>query len=261
MTPRREFETLDWDEWLSVQKYHDFNKYFHYGQWRCWYDFGMGALGDWGAHLIDTAHRFLELGLPEEIIPLKLEGHNDYFFPMSSTIQFNFPKRGNMPPVEITWYDGVNNIPAVPDGYGVSEIDPNIPSVGGGKIQPTKLNSGKEIYSKNLIFKGGSHGSTLSIIGEEKARDMANKLPEVLESPSDHYANFLLSYQVKEETRSPFEISDPLSQVFCLGVMAQRLNRKIEFDRDTMRVTNDAFADAFLTGIPPRKGWNEFYKM
>ena len=254
-------ETLDWDKWLSAQSYHDFNKDLHYGQWRCWYDFGMGALGDWGAHIIDTAHRFLELGLPEEIIPLKLTGHNDFFFPMSSTIQFNFPKRNNMPPVEITWYDGVDNIPAVPEGYGVSELDPNIPPVAGSKIQPAKLNPGKEIYSKDLIFKGGSHGSTLSIIPEEKAKDMANKLPEVPRSPSNHYANFLLACQGKEETRSPFEIAGPLSQVFCLGVMAQRLNRKIEFDRDTKRVKNDAFADAFLTGAPPRKGWEEYYKL
>ncbi len=120
---------------------------------RFWY----GSLGDWGAHIIDTVHEFLELGLPEEVTPLKLSGHNDYFFPMSSTIEFKFPKRGgNMPPVVITWYDGVDNIPSVPEGYGVSEIDPNIPSVAGGKIQPAKLNPpGKEIYSKELTFKGG----------------------------------------------------------------------------------------------------------
>ncbi|MDD4776696.1 MAG: Gfo/Idh/MocA family oxidoreductase [Fermentimonas sp.] len=254
-------ETLDWDTWLMARNYHDYNKDFHYGQWRCWYDFGMGALGDWGAHIIDTAHRFLDLGLPEEVTPLKLSGHNDFFFPMSSTIEFKFPKRGNMPPVVITWYDGVDNIPSVPEGYGVSELDPNIPSVGGGQIQPAKLNPGKEIYSKELTFKGGSHGSTLSIIPEEKAKDMEKNLPEVPKSPSNHFANFLLSCQGKEESRSPFEISGPLSQVFCMGVAAQRLNRKIVFDRETKRVTNDAFADAFLTGEPPRKGWEDFYKI
>ncbi|MFT3903049.1 MAG: Gfo/Idh/MocA family oxidoreductase [Niabella sp.] len=252
--------TLDWDTWNMAQFYHEYNKDYHYGQWRCWYDFGMGALGDWGAHIIDTAHEFLNLGLPEEVNPVKLTGYNDYFFPMSSTIEFKFPKRGKMPPVTITWYDGVDNIPAVPDGYGVSEIDPNIPSVGGGKIQPAKLNPGKEIYSKELTFKGGSHGSTLSIIPEEKAKAMEKKLPDVPQSPSNHFANFLLACQGKEKTRSPFEISGPLSQVFCLGVMAQRLNKKIVFDRQTKRITNDAFADAYLTGAPPRKGWDEFYK-
>lgn len=254
-------QTLDWDVWTMAQRYHEFNKDFHYGQWRCWYDFGMGALGDWGAHILDTVHEFLDLGLPEEVNPLRLSEHNDYFYPMSSTIEFKFPKRGNMPPLVVTWYDGLDNIPAVPEGYGVSEIDPNIPTVGGGKIQPAKLNPGKEIYSKELTFKGGSHGSTLSIIPEEKAKAMEKNLPEVPKSPSNHFANFLLSCQGKEKTRSPFEISAPLSQVFCLGVAAQRLNRKIVFDRETKRVTNDRFADAFLTGEPPRKGWEDYYKI
>lgn len=254
-------ETLDWDTWLMSRDYHAYNKDFHNGQWRCWYDFGMGALGDWGAHIIDTAHRFLDLGLPEEITPLKLTGHNDFFFPMSSTIEFKFPKRGDMPPVVITWYDGVDNIPPVPEGYGKMELDPNIPAVAGGKIQPARLNPGKEIYSKELTFKGGSHGSILTIIPDEKAKELEKSLPEIPESTSNHFANFLLACQGKEQTRSPFEISGPLSQVFCLGVAAQRLNRKIVFDRDTKRATNDAFADAFLIGEPPRKGWEDFYKI
>ncbi|MFC3336857.1 hypothetical protein [Flavobacterium palustre] len=104
-------EGMDWNTWLMARPYHDYSDKYHQGNWRCWYDFGMGALGDWGAHILDTAHEFLDLGLPYEVNPIKLEGHNDYFFPMSSTIQFKFPKRGNMPPMNITWYDGVNNMP------------------------------------------------------------------------------------------------------------------------------------------------------
>jgi predicted dehydrogenase len=254
-------ETLDWDTWLSAAMYHDFSDKFHYGNWRCWYDFGMGALGDWGAHILDTAHEFLDLGLPNEVTAVKLEGHNDYFYPMSSTLLFRFPQRGGMPAVDVTWYDGVNNVPQVPAGYGTSDIDPNIPTVAGGKLQPSKLNPGKIIYSKNLTFKGGSHGSTLSIIPADKAEAMKSKLPEVPESPSNHYANFLLACLGKEKTRSPFEIHGPLSQVFSLGVMAQRLNTKLLFDRKTKRVTNNAFADAMLTQITPRKGWEQYYKL
>ncbi|HRP32350.1 MAG TPA: Gfo/Idh/MocA family oxidoreductase [Agriterribacter sp.] len=253
--------TLDWDDWLAAAQWHDYNHDYHLGQWRCWYDFGMGALGDWGAHILDTAHQFLELGLPNEVTSLKAEGHNDYFFPMSTTLLFRFPRRKNMPAVDITWYDGVNNIPAVPEGYGVSELDPNIPPTGTGKIQPAKLNPGKIIYSKELTFKGGSHGSTLSIIPEEKAKAMAAKLPVVPQSTSNHYANFLLACSGKEKTRSPFEIAGPLSQVFCLGVIAQRLNDRLLFDRETKRITNNHFADALLTGMPPRKGWEQYYKV
>lgn len=252
--------SLDWDTWIGVANYNDYNKDYINGQWRCWYDYGMGALGDWGAHIMDTVHEFLDLGLPYEVNPVRLEGHNPFFYPMSSTLEFKFPKRGKMPPMVITWYDGLDNIPSVPDGYGVSELDPNIPPTSVGKIQPAKLNPGKEIYSKELIFKGGSHGSVLEIIPEEKAREMAGKLPEVPKSPSNHYANFLLACQGREKARSSFDISGPLSQVFCLGVMAQRLGTKIEFDRHTKKITNNPLANILLAG-EPRTGWEEFYKL
>ncbi|HLQ99835.1 MAG TPA: hypothetical protein VK102_05625, partial [Sphingobacterium sp.] len=120
---------------------------------------------------------------------------------------------------------------------------------------------GKIIYSEDLIFKGGSHASTLSIIPEEKAKEMENKLPEVPKTPSNHFANFLKACKGEEKTRSPFAISGPLSQVFSLGVIAQRLNAKLEFDPDTKRITNNSFADALLTGPSPRKGWEQYFKV
>jgi hypothetical protein len=252
---------MDWDTWLMSKPHQHYNDKYHYGNWRCWYDFGMGALGDWGAHILDTVHEFLDLGLPYEINPTYLEGHNDYFFPMSSTIQFRFPRRGDMPAMDIKWYDGVNNQPPLPSGYGISALDPNIPTVAGGKIQAAKLNPGKIIYSNDLIFKGGTHGSTLSIIPENKAQDMASQLPVVPKSTSNHFANFILSCMGKEKTRSPFEVFGPLSQVFSLGVIAQRLNTPIKFDRLTKTVTNNEFANAMLAGLPPRKGWEQFYKL
>ncbi|MDD4821968.1 MAG: Gfo/Idh/MocA family oxidoreductase [Bacteroidales bacterium] len=253
--------TLDWDLWHGTAPYHEFNEQYHQGNWRCWYDFGMGALGDWGAHILDTAHEFLKLDLPTVIDPLRIDGHTDYFFPMASTILFHFPKRKGMPACDVTWYDGVNNLPPLPKGYGVSELDPNIPAAGGNSLQASSLNPGKIIYSKDLTFKGGTHGSTLSIIPAEKAKEMASKLPEVPKMGSNHYSNFLLACTGAEKTRSPFETFGPLSQVFSLGVMAQRLNTRIEFDPETKTITNNAFANAMLTGIPPRSGWEQYYKI
>ena len=252
---------MDWNTWLSASHHHDYNRDYHNGQWRCWYDFGMGALGDWGAHILDTIHEFLHLGLPIEINPLYLKDHNRFFYPMSSTILFKLPERENMPAVDITWYDGLDNIPQVPEGYGVSEIDPNVPAVAGGKLKPAKLNPGKEIYSETLTFKGGSHGSTLSIIPDEKAREMEAKLPEVPESTSNHYANFLLACMGKEKTRSPFSVSGPLSQVFCLGVISQWMAERLIFDRDKKQIVNNPLANQLLWGAVPRKGWEEYYKL
>jgi predicted dehydrogenase len=251
--------TLDWNIWQMATQGHEYNKNFVNGQWRCWYDFGMGALGDWGAHLIDTAHQFLDLGLPYEVDPVKLEGHNNFFYPMSSTLSFKFPKRGSMPSVEVMWYDGVNNLPPIPAGYGASTLDPNIPPPSNGALQPVRLNPGKIIYSKGLTFKGGSHGSTLSIIPEEKAKEMASILPTVPASPSDHFKNFLLACQGKEQTRSPFSVAGPLSQVFCLGVLAQWTGSKLEFDREKKMITNNKKANELLVGPPPRKDWEQYY--
>ncbi|GEM68715.1 dehydrogenase [Sphingobacterium mizutaii NBRC 14946 = DSM 11724] len=253
--------TIDWDLWQMQTIGHNYNKDFINGQWRCWFDFGMGALGDWGAHILDTSHEFLKLGLPTEVGAEMLEGHNSFFFPMSSTLKFSFPKRKGMPALDIMWYDGINNLPPIPEGYGVSGLDPNIPPPSTGNLEPAKLNPGKIIYGKDLTFKGGSHGSTLSIIPEQKAKDIANKLPVVPESPSNHFANFLKACKGEEKTRSPFEIAGPLSQVFCLGVIAQRLNGKFKFDPVKKEITNDKFANALLIGPPPRTGFEQYYKV
>ncbi len=254
---------MDWDLWHTTQQHHEFSPKYHPGNWRSWYDFGMGALGDWGAHILDTVHEFLDLGLPYEVDPIKLEGWNNYFFPMSSTLRFKFPRRGEMPPVQITWYDGIGNYPQLPDGYGVSKMGDDVPTINGQKASAhaVALNPGKIIYSKDLIFKGGSHGSTLEIIPKAKAEAMKSKLPEVPKSPSNHYENFLLACMGEEKTRSPFEVFGPLCQTFCLGVIAQRLNQKIVFDREKKIIVDNPFANTLLVGNPPRKGWEEFYKM
>jgi hypothetical protein len=152
-------------------------------------------------------------------------------------------------------------LPPVPQGYGNVVLDPNIPPPSNGQMIPSKLNPGKIIYSKELTFKGGSHGSILSIIPEEKAKEMESKLPEVPKSPSNHFANFLLACKGQEKTRSPFEIAGPLSQVFCLGVLAQQLNTKLIFDPKTKQITNNPVANQLLTGAEPRKAWKQYYRL
>ena len=255
--------TLDWDTWLSQVPFHDYNKDYMNGDWRCWYDFGNGALGDWGAHILDTAHEFLKLGLPTAIRAVKLEGHNPHVFPMASTLSFQFAARGDgLPACEVLWHDGTANFPELPKGFGQSVATEGVPPPGGGATAAAdKLSPGKEIYSDELTFKGGSHGSTLSIIPEERAKDMAAKLPAVPKSPSNHFKNFLLACKGQEICRSRFEVAGPLSQVLALGVIAQRLNAQLAFDPATRQITNDKVANALLAGPPPRKGWEQYYKV
>ncbi len=254
-------QNMDWDTWLGACQYHTFSDKYHQGNWRCWYDFGMGALGDWGAHILDTIHEFLNLGLPYEVTMKYAKGHNDYFYPFSSTILFRFGARDGMPPCDITWYDGIDNLPPLPANYGANTQTANVPSTNQGDPKPMKLNPGKIIYTPTLTFKGGSHGSTLSMLPSAKADEVKQHLPEVPKSPSNHYVNFLHAIQGTEKTRSPFEINGVLSEVFCLGVIAQRLNTQLFFDPRTKQFTNNDFANSLLAGMPPRKGWEDFYKI
>ena len=86
-------------------------------------------------------------------------------------------------------------------------------------------------------------------------------LRSVPASPSNHYANFLKACKGEEKTRSPFSIAGPLSQVFSLGVMAQKLNTTISFDRNSKKITNNKLANQMLVGNEPRKGWEQYYKV
>jgi len=250
---------LDWEQWLdTAAATHPYSDKLHPQEWRSWFDYGSGAFGDWGPHILDTCHRFLELGLPETITAVKREGSNDFIFPQANTTRFNFPARSTMPACEVTWYDGRKNQPELEAEY----CDPKTnKETGETTLNPTRLKDpGKVLYSKDLVFVGGSHASPLTIVPREKFMDMRKSLPKFSQKNSNHYANFLLACKGEEETRSPFSIGGPLNQVFNLGVLSQRFGGEIKFDRTTKQITNNKVAQAFLAPAP-RKGWEEFYSM
>jgi len=248
---------LDWEQWHDVVGAHrPYSRRLHPQEWRSWYEFGSGAFGDWGPHILDTCHRFLELGLPDKIVPLALEGTNSLVFPQASTVQFKFPERGpGLPACDVTWYDGQENIPSVLPEYVERLTDPKT-----GELMSINERPGKILYSKDLVFQGGSHGSPLRIEPRETFKEMYDSLPDYPKKNSNHYANFLLACKGEETARSPFSVSGPLVQVFNLGILSQRLGATLEFDRERQQITNNATAQALLDPVP-RKGWEEFYNL
>ena len=235
---------LDWDQWIDSAPEHPFSRKLHPQEWRSWFDYGSGCFGGWGAHILGTCHRFLKLGYPNKIAAVYRDGANPLVFPQASTIRFDFPARDGMPPCTVTWYDGVDNLPKEePEIVGEIGKDP-----------------GKIIYAKDLVFRGGTHSDPLRIVPREKFIEMRESLPTFPQKNSNHYANFLLACKGEEESRSPFDVSGPLSQVFNLGVIAQRLGGELEFDTEQKRITNNEAANALLDPAP-RKGWEEFHRL
>ena len=235
---------MDWPVWTGPAPEHPFSKKLHPQEWRSWYDYGCGAFGDWGPHILDTAHRFLKLGLPTAIEAIKRDGANPLVYPQASTIRFKFPEREGMPACDVTWYDGIGNYP---------EVDKSLGDV-------AFKNPGKIIYGKDLTFQGGSHSTTLQIIPREKFMEMRGSLPKLSGKNSNHYANFILACKGEEEARSPFSVSGPLTQVFNLGIIAQNLGGDLKFDPKTNSIVGNAEAQALLDPAP-RAGWEEFYKL
>lgn len=246
--------TLDWDSWLSSAPAHPFSKDLAYGEWRCWYDYGNGCMGDWGAHILDTIHRFTLGGdLPTEVAISNCTGHNAYVFPIQDTLTMKFPKKGNHGDVTVEWYEGLDNKPALPEGFFYQTNKGLFPasSANDGLIDP-QLKPGKEIYlADGSVWQGLSHSSTLMRCGDKFK-------PAFEKSHNDHWRNFLLACRGEEEAKSPFRVTAPLSQIFCLGVIAQRLNRNFAFDPVT-KTSPDKEVNLLLQGPAPRKGWEGYY--
>ena len=243
---------MDWDVWLSQRPFRPFNHNFINGDWRCFYEYGTGALGDWGAHLFDAAHEFLKLGLPTRIETIKNDRRTNVVFPMASTIRYVFPARGDgFPECTLDWHDGAGNFPAA------------IENVTDRKW--TRKVNGAELHLKDgRVFARGSHGAPLQLIAGADPYDPEIKktMKEFPKGKSGHYLNFLKAVKGEEPANSDFAVAGPLSQVMALGALAQRLAEpKLEFDRTKGRFVNSDAANALLDGPPVRKGWEEFERL
>jgi len=251
---------INWDVWHDViDAERPFSSRLHPQEWRSWYEFGSGAFGDWGPHILDTCHHFLDLGNPETITPVLLEGANPLVYPQASTIRFSFPARGpELPACEVTWFDGQGNEPQLEAEF--AEPSEN-EATGEVERRAVALSQpGKVIYSKDMVFQGGTHANALRVIPREKFMEIRRDLPRFPQRNSDHYTNFLLACKGEEAARAPFKIGGPLNQMFNLGIIAQRLGVELKFDRGTEQITNHSGAQALLDPAP-RRGWEEFYAL
>lgn len=249
--------TLDWDTWLGTAAFHDYSKDFVGGEWRAWYDFGNGCMGDWGAHLIDCVHQFLLKGdLPSEVKVVQQSDVNAFVYPMSSTLQFRFPKNKLHDDFELDWYEGVNNLPPLPTGFVFATPDGIPKNSANDENEKINLFPGKEMYQRDgMIWQSLSHKHPLHVVG-----DYTRKLPDYPAEFCTHYEGFLRAVRGEMETLSPFSVAAPLSQIFTLACIAQRLGRGFTFDKASGTIPNDREANALLRQAP-RKGWEEFYQV
>ena len=118
-------ETFNWDLWLGISGMRPYSEKYAPFAWRGFYDFGCGALGDMACHILGAPNVALKLTAPTSVECVMQEGKSKYYYPSKSIIRFEFPARGSMPAVKLTWYDGMKvqpEIQAVPAGERLGDL-------------------------------------------------------------------------------------------------------------------------------------------
>jgi predicted dehydrogenase len=231
-------ETLSWDLFLGVGPEVPYHPIYHPFNWRGWTDWGCGAIGDMGAHLLDVSMWALNLGLPTSIETVSTP-FNGVSYPSGELIFYEFPARGSMPPVKLTWYDG-GLMPQKPEELGDEELIKE----GGAIIVGSK---GKLMHNTY-----GAHPRLLPQSLQESAGKPPEKLARI---PGEtHELNWVDAAKGKGETDSPFSYAAKLTEVMLLGVVALRAGKKINYDGANMRITNVPDANQYLTR-QYRQGW------
>jgi predicted dehydrogenase len=246
--------SLEWDVWLGPADvdwgYHP--DYAHFN-WRGWVPFGVGALGDMGAHLIDFPLWALQPGLPTRIEtrhspwggdtnPWDGRGPDELgSYPLASVTHYEFgrAKGGDL---RLTWYDG-GLMPPTPDGMPAGRrMDP-----GGGVL----------FVGDQGMLMHETYGSNPTLIGdgvEARAAAIATSLPRILGGIGGHEMNWIRAIRGEEKISSPFEEAVPLNETMILGVVAMRAEQRIDYDGAAGRITNAPDANRFLDR-EYRKGW------
>jgi predicted dehydrogenase len=237
-------DTLNWDLWLGPAKFRPYNPAYCPEKWRGFVDFGTGSLGDMGCHILDPAFWALKLGAPECVEASTTHYQkevSDETYPRACIVRYQFPKRGNMPPVSLTWYDG-RLLPPTPRDFGE-----------GDKFE---RNGAILIGEKGSIIHK-SHGAGAVRILPKKLADGYKQPPETLPRVKDaaHEQDWVRACKDGSPASSNFEYGGPLTEMVLLGVVAIRMkDRKLRWDSENLRITNDEEANALITPVF-REGW------
>lgn len=249
---------LHWDEWLGPAPLRDYHGGLHPGSWRSWWDFGNGTLGDWGCHEIDGVFWALKLGHATSVEALELYGGSDERYPVGSSIRYEFPARGDLPPVKVHWYDGMKadkdnpskQVPVRPALVAEFEQKYNRQfdqSWGGGGTL--------YIGDKGVMYTG-NYGAGPRILPEEKHKAFPVPPESLPRIRGGHFADFLRACRDGKPSAADFSYAGPFTEMVLLGQLAMKagIGKKVEWDGATMTARNMPELDRLIKR-EHRKGW------
>lgn len=236
-------ENLRWDLFLGPAPYRPFHTGYHPFHWRGFWDFGTGALGDMGCHLMNLAFNGLELGAPTSVRVDTQEGQNDETAPTKSILRYRFPARGKWGPVEFVWYDGNLRPP--------TDLLP----------ADAKWSSGGSILvgDEGVMYVDDDYGARYRLLPDTKFAGFKPPAPSLPRVPMvmgtdgkprpawQITAEWLAAIRGQGTTSSSFgAYAVPLTETVLLGNVALRAGGEIVWDAAAMRAKDRPDADRWL---------------
>ena len=228
---------VNWDLWLGPAVARPYSTGVHPFKWRSFWDYGTGALGDFGCHYMDLVHWALKLKHPTRI---SAEGPpvEAVSTPAWTIAHYDYPQRGKLPPVKLTWYDS-------------GKQPPLLAKLRDKNGQPVNKGSGQLFVGKEgmILSDYGSY----RLFPEEKFADF--KPPKQTISASvGHHREWIDAIKTGGTTTCNFDYSGALSEAVLLGTVAYRSGETVDWDAKQFKAKNAPAAQQLLHK-EYRKGW------
>jgi predicted dehydrogenase len=222
-----------WDLWLGPAPERPYQPIYHPAQWRRFWDFGNGTLGDFGCHHMDLPFWALGLRAPTTVEATGPAPDPDRTA-LDLQIDYHFPARRNQPPVHLTWYNGDKHPPIFAEsGY------------------PLKWGNGN-LFIGDKGMLAADYGM-LKLLPEDRYKDFQAP-PHSIPKSIGHHAEWIKACKEGTPTTCNFDYGGALTETVLLGNAAYRAGKKLEWDTAKLTVSNTRDADPFIQP-PRRKGW------
>lgn len=234
--------TLDWDVWLGPAPFRPYHPAYHPFKWRGLWDFGTGALGDMGAHIMDQPFWALNLKAPTSVQASSTPYTKDYC-PRAEVVTYEFAAREGMGPLTLTWWDG-GMMPPRP-----ADLEPGrmMGDDGGGCL----------LRGDKGLIMCGTYGENARLVPETRMQEYQRPEKTILRSPGIR-EEWIEAIKKGTKSTSDFSYSGPLTETMLLANVAVRLkdkNMKLLWDGEKMEFTNLPEANELLH-FEYRPGWS-----
>jgi len=234
--------SLNWNLWLGPSRHRPYHPAYHPFNWRGWRDFGTGALGDMGAHIIDQPYWALDLGNPKTIEASSTK-FTDESFPLASIVTWIFEGKNGKPDIKFVWQDG-GLLPTRPDNIEPGRM---LGDDGGGVIY----------YGTKGNLMHGVYGEQPRLIPETFMQSYTRPEKTIIRSPGIH-EEWIAAIKDNTKSTTDFEYSSRLTEMMLLGnvaLLTQEHKTILEWDAEQFKFTNLDEANQFLhTEYSP--GWS-----